>query len=1207
VHLPDETTAKALYGDNWAKKVIDVPDAFFTNYTVNSSKTITSSAYPQGSLIKLPSASDVYYIGTDGKARKVTNEAAFLANRFKWDFVITTASGFTLPELGDNIGGAESDLIDTSSGAGGVIGTGTGLSVALAASTPASATIPSSASNVPFASFNFTASSDGAVTISSLKFMRTGVGATTNFINMYLYEGETRLTNGRSVNSSSNQITFNGFNYSVPAGTTKTLTLVGDIDASITGNHAFSIQEANYVSTTATVSGSFPMTGNTMSISATNVGKVTVTKGSNPGNITAGSNDKELTSFTLAVSSTEDANIERVTLYHAGSVSNSEITNLELKTGGVTVATASEIPSNGLVTFEFATPYEITKGNSKKFYVYGDVSSSARAAQTVKFYMESNSDVRAIGQTYSYPLTVAIGTTDSANETGTGTYDGSTTDTKYTTTSIEAGDVTVTTNGPAATNVAANSDDVVLLNFSVTGKVDAEIRSMQLEIHAANFGDADLDVSDTTVSSNYITDIKITDIDTGEIVWGSVDISSFSDAGGATNDGVGYTFTNTVTLEGGVTRNFKVTADLSSSLTAGSTLTAVIGDEADANTFTASGVKATATNTYLTSIVPGTYTSGNQMTIQTASLTTSRATIVPLAQNVVRGTTGVEAASITFDASSSGADVKVTQIKLSGYVDSYSGTAALTKDSTAPSEGTLEVKDVVSAVYIYERASNGTLTQLGTAETYDTSGEATFDSLNWTIPKESSKILLVKFDIAAGISTILDYGEDDVVRVAADITDVSADIAAETLDKGVTVTPSGDDTPNNADAATGAQVTVRESGTIVAQDGTEPVSTMVVAGTSNVGFDQVRFTSTYEDLKITKLRVSKNAGTIGNLTSVTLTYKDQAGTTKTATQVFNGDNADFTGLDIYVKKDAYAYVDIGGNVKTTTDGATPGSNVSLIISGTSNFEAVGINNSSTKLTAISTNSATAGNSMYVVKTKPTFTTQSLDSTTLSSGVSQVIYKFSVTANAGSDVLLKQLPFQVNVSDADSGMYMHSFRLRRVESGSSSTNLNATLVNITGDGYATSSNNGVLNTVYGTLGYPWGDNSNSRTMAAIFDTTESHTGVTTGDSKGEETVGAGTTKTYELIATTGGTVSTGDSVSVYMPADSQTSFIQGDLFFDTDDPDNYLALTADNNDADWIWSDNSSGTSHSANWESSPSSDWYGGNFFAETSAVSRTK
>jgi len=1202
--VPDEATAKSLWGDNWAQRVIDVSDAFFTNYTIKSTN-VSYDAYPEGSLVKLSGGADIYYINGYGEAQKVADEAAFTANRFSWDNVITATAGFVLPTEGTTISSATDAIVDTSQGGGGtgiIAGTGTGLTVSLASDTPASATIPSSASNVELAKFNFTASSDGAVTVSSIAVKRSGIGATSNFINVYLYEGESRLTNGRTVNTSTNLSTFNALAYVIPAGTTKTLTLVGDIDADITGNHAFSIDSASSVGTTATVSGSFPLTGNTMSISATNVGKVTVTEGSDPSNITAGSSDAELTSFTLEANSTEDISVKSVTLYHAGTVSDSQITNLVLKQGGVIMSSVDAISSKGTATFVFATPFEITKGNSKKFYVYGKVSTEARADQTVKFYMEANADVKAVGKTYSYPVTVAIGTTDSAGGTGTGTYDGSA---GFTTTSVEAGDVTVSSNGPSAANVAPNTDDVVMLNFSIVSQSNAEIRSLQLELHADNFGAGDIDATEDTVTGNWITDIKITDTDSNQVVWGSVDISSFTDID--TNDGVYYTFTDTVSLTAGVTRNFQLTVDLSSSVTGGTTLTAVIGDEVDTNTFTATAIKSTATNTYLTNIVPGTYTAGNQMTVQSSALALSRSTIVPLAQDVVRGTTNVEAASFNFSAASSGSDVKVTQIKLMGYVDAYSGTAGLTQDETAATEGTLAVKDLVGSVRIYDRASDGTLTQLGTAKSFDSDGYATFTSLAWVIPKDSSKTLLVKADIASGISTLLDYGEDDVNRFAVDFLTAAAGVTAETVDKGTTVTATGD-LPNTATGTTGAQISVRESGTITAVDGTEPTSALVVAGTSNAAFDQVRFTSSYEDMKVTKLRVSLSSGTIGNLTSVTLSYKNSAGNTETKTQGFNGNNADFTGLDIKVVKDTYAYVDIGANVKTITDGATSGSNVSLIIDGTTSFEAVGVNNSSTKLTSISTNNATAGNAMYVVKSKPTFTTQSLSGTTISSGVENVIYKFSVTADAGADVSLKKLPFQVSVSDADSGMYLDSIRLRRVASGgvAESSNLYATLVNVTGNGFSTSLDNGILNEAAGVN--LWGDASASRTMVAIFDTNDSYDGSTAGDSKGEETVNAGSTKTYELIATVGGTVSSGDSISVYMPKDSNTTFYQGQIAMDWADFDQLVMLTADGNDGDWIWSDNSSGTTHTADWLASTlSGDWFnGGIFLPQTSAVSRS-
>jgi hypothetical protein len=79
--IPDEATALALYGDMWNKRIVDVPDAFFTNYTI-ASEDVMSDAYPEGTLVKFGEGADVYYIDADGKARKIADEAAFLANPF---------------------------------------------------------------------------------------------------------------------------------------------------------------------------------------------------------------------------------------------------------------------------------------------------------------------------------------------------------------------------------------------------------------------------------------------------------------------------------------------------------------------------------------------------------------------------------------------------------------------------------------------------------------------------------------------------------------------------------------------------------------------------------------------------------------------------------------------------------------------------------------------------------------------------------------------------------------------------------------------------------------------------------------------------------------------------------------------------------------------------------------------------------------------
>jgi len=104
VHVASETAAVTLYGADWASRVVDVPDAFFTNYTVSSSE-LDGTAYPEGSLIKTADSSDVYYIAADGTARKVADESALSANRFQADNIIITT--LAIPTLGAAITGAE--------------------------------------------------------------------------------------------------------------------------------------------------------------------------------------------------------------------------------------------------------------------------------------------------------------------------------------------------------------------------------------------------------------------------------------------------------------------------------------------------------------------------------------------------------------------------------------------------------------------------------------------------------------------------------------------------------------------------------------------------------------------------------------------------------------------------------------------------------------------------------------------------------------------------------------------------------------------------------------------------------------------------------------------------------------------------------------------------------------------------------------------
>gem|GEM_PF-484344 len=83
--VPDEATAIALYGTAWAARVVDVPDAFFTNYRIGA--TVSASAHPTGAILEDARDGERYLI-VSGQRRRFTSTLAFLKNGFQWRDVL---------------------------------------------------------------------------------------------------------------------------------------------------------------------------------------------------------------------------------------------------------------------------------------------------------------------------------------------------------------------------------------------------------------------------------------------------------------------------------------------------------------------------------------------------------------------------------------------------------------------------------------------------------------------------------------------------------------------------------------------------------------------------------------------------------------------------------------------------------------------------------------------------------------------------------------------------------------------------------------------------------------------------------------------------------------------------------------------------------------------------------------------------------------
>ncbi|MFC1598561.1 hypothetical protein ACFL2U_00920 [Patescibacteria group bacterium] len=83
--LETEAVALSLYGVDWSKRVIDMPDTYFVDYAAGAS--IAMSQYSTGTLLQYSGTADIYYI--ENGSRRLVSPQAFTQNSFQERFVIT--------------------------------------------------------------------------------------------------------------------------------------------------------------------------------------------------------------------------------------------------------------------------------------------------------------------------------------------------------------------------------------------------------------------------------------------------------------------------------------------------------------------------------------------------------------------------------------------------------------------------------------------------------------------------------------------------------------------------------------------------------------------------------------------------------------------------------------------------------------------------------------------------------------------------------------------------------------------------------------------------------------------------------------------------------------------------------------------------------------------------------------------------------------
>jgi hypothetical protein len=1054
-------------------------------------------------LVKFPGDSKVYAVTKGGVLRHVTSEAIAAAlygndwykqgvnldvipEGFRANYTegtpITAASDYDKAAAM-----AASPDISTDKGLASAPSTSGALTVALATDNPAGAVLPSGAAGVTLLKFNLSAGSS-PVTINSLTFKRSNVGNPGDFPYVYLYEGNTRLTTGRSIRSTDNLVEFTGLNISVPANSTKTLSAVVDVATNaMSGDvHALSLTA---VGTTATVSG-LPVIGNAFSIGSQSVGSLTVKKGTAPSNPTVGQKGVAISEFRLENSGSSDMTVYRVTLVQAGDIPNTDLTNLELYQGSTKVASTPAL-SGDKINFVFDSPYTIPQGTTRVFTVKADVSGYSN--RRIRTYVEYSTDVYAVDSKYGFGAQVDISNFDRSN---------------YIEVTTQGGKLTVAFNGPSAGDIAIASQDAVLYKFALTaGDQAVEVRNVRVQLSGVE-SDALLCKANTY----YLTDISLKNLDSGARI-DSKELSSDVSNTCATPAGdkeINLVFNNPFTIEAGKTVNLAVTADIANT----SDFTNFVGKhiKVTLKSFSSGDVKEVNTNQDVTNIVPSADIGGNQMKITSSSLTVAVAS-TPVSGTTVKGSTGVPTVGFAFTAGPA-SDIKVTKLVLSGK-------AASSTASTSGYPGLLD--DIVISARLYDGD-----TAISDLEAPSSDGTITFNNLNWTIPAGSTKKLVVKVNLA---TTLIDATTSYFYLGIK-----TGDVTAQDKDGNTLSNVPGSDTnyssSGNINDSNRVYTTVRPSGTLsVSLDGDTPLSTIIVGGTNDVVMAKFKFTSTYESFLVKKLTISiDDANDTTGIAQVKVSYPTQSGSIEEKTGVFVGTNANFSDLNFYVKQDVSNILTVKVDLSPISQSGISGDTPQVILDYNDNFEAVG-QSSGTTLTSVGSNDI-AGNPMIVRKTKPTVTLASGSPSGAGvPGLNEVL-RFTVSADAGGDIELARLTFRVvstdnapggsgwNTPNNGNGLWTNDFKL--YDASDLSTPLNGTWV------------------LFDANGKKLGEASTSVVTFARFDFTTN------------KTIAAGTSKTFVLkVDTSGASSAHDDSVRFDVLGDTTSTLANFDNTPDND--------------------------------------------------------
>jgi len=520
-----------------------------------------------------------------------------------------------------------------------------GLSVSLSANTPAATTHASGTAYNGVLEVNLTAGSDASVNVTSLTLTRGGISADSSISGVAVFDS-TGVRHGNFVTFSDAKalVSFSSNPIAVAAGQTVPVMVKTNISGT-SGTYNVSVAQAADIGTTATVTGTFPVTGNTYSMTSGTsvVGALTVdavlvhNNSTNDGttvSVNLGTTNQEIARFRFVANANEDVKISKITMYNNGNANDADIQNIKLVgPDGTVLATVAQATDRNVVFNLSASPYTITKGNTKDLSLRIDVVGGS--TRNVRFVIQNDYDIEATGaSTGSGILATAATTVDGAFPIGD--------------TSAGGTNCSATTNCINKLTVSAGTVTFNKASDSLSGNVAVGATNVELGKWEFTPNGENMEIRQVAYTLTYTTAL------TGTFrikVNGSTVYSVAPASMGATTVKTTVTLNSYPTLPAGQKAIFTLVGDISTSASAGTTYLAALD---------VTQVKRLSTNDLIDPNGSSDNTSANTLTVSAAALSVSKNASFPNAV-VVAGLSNAMVGSYNITASST-EDVAISSV-----------------------------------------------------------------------------------------------------------------------------------------------------------------------------------------------------------------------------------------------------------------------------------------------------------------------------------------------------------------------------------------------------------------------------------------------------------------------------------------------------------------------------------------------------------------